>query len=153
MLGGPRATRPVAIKSFFPPTKAIPLVHLLAAALDNDDNDDGDDVGDIERDFIGDLVAIQRYLPLSTHSCRTQADTAQMLVAAHVPQQREATRPYSKHSQITCASSPSRFIHTGSHHASISSLLVVVPILYATKVIPPLLKTLGMHFYSHVSAQ
>ncbi|KAH6901113.1 hypothetical protein BKA70DRAFT_1230564 [Coprinopsis sp. MPI-PUGE-AT-0042] len=111
---------PVAFKSFLPPTTSIPLVHLLAAALDNDDADDADDDGDIQRDFIGDL----------------------MLVAAHVPQQREATRPYSKHPRIAC-----------SHHASISSLLVVVPILYAMKVIPPLLKTFGMYFHSHVSAR
>ncbi|KAH6887239.1 hypothetical protein BKA70DRAFT_1333619 [Coprinopsis sp. MPI-PUGE-AT-0042] len=65
-----------------------------------------------------------------------------MLVAAHVLRQRRATRPYSKHPRIAC-----------SHHASISSLLVVVPILYAMKVIPPLLKTLGMYFHSHVSAR
>ncbi|KAH6876990.1 hypothetical protein BKA70DRAFT_1346717 [Coprinopsis sp. MPI-PUGE-AT-0042] len=74
-----------------------------------------------------------------------------MLVAAHVPQQQEATRPYSKYLRIACTSFPPRFIHIGSHHASISSLLVVVPILYAMKVIPPLLKTLGMYFNSHVS--
>ncbi|KAH6904725.1 hypothetical protein BKA70DRAFT_1296238 [Coprinopsis sp. MPI-PUGE-AT-0042] len=76
-----------------------------------------------------------------------------MLVATHVPQQREATRPYSKYPRIACTSFPPRFIHTGSHHASISSLLVVVPILYAMKVIPPLLKTLGMYFNSHVSVK
>ncbi|KAH6868964.1 hypothetical protein BKA70DRAFT_1326315, partial [Coprinopsis sp. MPI-PUGE-AT-0042] len=38
-------------------------------------------------------------------------------------------------------------------HASVSSLLVVVHTIYVTKVIPPLLKILGMYFYLHVSAQ
>ncbi|KAH6906945.1 hypothetical protein BKA70DRAFT_1401263 [Coprinopsis sp. MPI-PUGE-AT-0042] len=58
-----RATRPVALKSFFPPTTSIPLANLLAAALDNDDNDDSDDDRDTERDFIGDHVDIQWLLP------------------------------------------------------------------------------------------
>ncbi|KAH6899238.1 hypothetical protein BKA70DRAFT_1406539 [Coprinopsis sp. MPI-PUGE-AT-0042] len=107
-LGGKHLSNPVT------PASSSPLL----------DDDDDDDNADIQRDFNGDVVKIQRCSsPPTSLSNERQPALTQNIRELHAL----TTRLF--------------------------RLLVVVPILYATKVIPPLLKTLGMYFCSHVSAR
>ncbi|KAH6912488.1 hypothetical protein BKA70DRAFT_1218676 [Coprinopsis sp. MPI-PUGE-AT-0042] len=134
---GHRATRPVAFKSFFPPTTSIPFALPLTAALANDDNDDGDDDRDIERDFIGDHVDVQRYLPpLSPFALTPPRCSSPPTSLSNERQPAFTQNIFELHPHWL---STTRLFRLCSSSTSFT----------ATKVIPPLLKTLETHFCFH----